>query len=482
MARRSWTRVLAPTWILVAVFLLSLPAVTTRIYASDEVEYFSWLHSLVFDHDVSFNNEYQYFYDSGQVKNAGFHATFLEETNEAGHRRNFTPIGSAVLWAPFYAAGHVVALLSGAPADGLSHPYIAAIAYGSAVYGLFAVLLSAAIARRVVGTGMLASVIVWAGTPLVYYMYITPPFSHAASAFAVALFLWVWLRARETWSLKGAVALGITGALVAMVREQDAFFIAGPALDFLWTLGSGLRATGSGRRVGQTPAAQGLTAPPRAKVPLAAAVAGPAAFFVAYLPQILAYLALNGHIGPDETVRHKMTWTAPHAWQVLLSAEHGLFAWTPLALIGLAGLVALSVDRRRPNGPDVSRIAVCALVMFGLQVYIAGSVESWTVAGSFGQRRFVSTTPLFVLGLAYLFARLPAARAWWRATLVGLVTLCIWWNLGLMAQFGTNTMDRQRLTLRDNAWRTYAELPREAPALVWRYLTNRQSFYSRTRS
>src|SRR5436189_3928287 len=46
------------------VFLLSLPAVTTRFYASDEIEYFAWLRSLSFDRDADFQNEYQHFYDA----------------------------------------------------------------------------------------------------------------------------------------------------------------------------------------------------------------------------------------------------------------------------------------------------------------------------------------------------------------------------------------------------------------------------------
>ncbi len=36
-----------------------------RIYASDEVQYFAYLRSLWFDRDVSFENEYRYFYDHG---------------------------------------------------------------------------------------------------------------------------------------------------------------------------------------------------------------------------------------------------------------------------------------------------------------------------------------------------------------------------------------------------------------------------------
>ena len=57
------------------VFVLSLPAVTSRLYSSDEVQYFSYLRSLYLDRDVSFENEYRYFYDHGIAQSAGFHSS-----------------------------------------------------------------------------------------------------------------------------------------------------------------------------------------------------------------------------------------------------------------------------------------------------------------------------------------------------------------------------------------------------------------------
>ena len=126
------------------------------------------------------------------------------------------------------------------PRDGYSRPYVAAVAYASAFYGLLALLLSAQAVRllsahwRKLGPrAMPAAVLVWIGTPLLFYMYIAPPMSHATSAFAVALFVVIWLRVRDDWSLGGLIALGAPAALMAMVREQDAFFAVGPAIDFL---------------------------------------------------------------------------------------------------------------------------------------------------------------------------------------------------------------------------------------------------------
>jgi hypothetical protein len=447
---------------LLVLFVVSLPLVTPRIYASDEIEYFSFLRSLWFDRDLSFDNEYRYFHDRDIARSEGFYDTFLAPYTETGLRLNFGTIGAALLWLPFYAAadaGVRVARLSGSSiaADGFSPPYIASVAYGSALYGFAAVLMSIGAARRVFGPAapLAAGLAVWLGTPLFFYMYIAPPFSHACSAFAVALFVTIWLHVRSTWSVHGSIALGLSAALMTTVREQDVFFALPVALDFVLAALQAQR-TGDG---GGTASA------------LASAVAGCVAFAVGLLPQLISYQVLNGHFGPSGVVTRKMTWTAPHAFQVLGSPSHGFLLWTPLAALAIAGLVVLAtrVDRMQ------RRIGLIAMLMVALQVYVSGSIESWTVAGAFGQRRFVGLTIVLVLGLASLWTAVEIRPA--RVTLSGALIVCTWWNLALVAEFGTRMMDRQRLELGRNAYDAFVTLPRRGPELAWRYLTKRESFY-----
>lgn len=459
---------------LVLVFLVSLPGVTLRLYASDEIQYFAYLRSLWFDRDVSFENEYRHFVDAGVATDTLFRETFLERRTETGLRLNFGTLGSAVLWSPFYAAadlGVVGARALGAdvPRDGYGRPYIAAVCVGSAVYGLLALLLARSVARRVLRPLALdrraadaAVAAVWLGTPLVFYMYVAPAMAHATSAFAVALFVWLWLRVRETWSLRGLAALGAAAALMTMVREQDAFIVAGPAVDLLWTVA----ATRRWRIVSR-------------------AAAGLAVCAVAFVPQALAYVSLNGRIGPSQVTARKMDWLSPHAVDVLLSPHHGLFVWTPLAMIALAGLIVLARwpppvrigCAEAPGGARLvpARLAACFGAMVACQVYVTGAVASWTLAGAFGQRRFLALTVVLIVGLAVLFG---AARTRGRRTTLALVVgLCVWWNIGLLVQFGTGTMDRQRLTLRQNAYRTFVTVPQDLPGIVRRYLFDRPSFY-----
>ena len=43
------------------------------------------------------------------------------------------------------------------------------------------------------------------------------------------------------------------------------------------------------------------------------------------------------------------------------------------------------------------------------------------------------------------------------------------------------TGEHQRLSIRENARITFLVLPREAPSLAWRYLTDRSSFFEQGR-
>jgi hypothetical protein len=261
-----------------------------------------------------------------------------------------------------------------------------------------------------------------------------------------------------------------------MVREQDIFFVVGPAVDFLrsWALGA--------RHSALDDRAAGVQAPSAKRPAPSALVAAALSFALAYSPQLLAYKALNGHYGPSDFVSRKMTWTSPHAWGVLFSPEHGLFAWTPLAFLALCGLVLVALKRVKTLQADAPWIAVCALVMVAAEVYVTGAVESWTLEGSFGQRRFVALTPILTLGVAALWiAAIESGRAGARAAFWSLAAVAVWWNVGLMAQFGLHLMDRSRLALRDNAWNTFVVLPRDLPGIAIRYVTDRSSFYNQPR-
>ena len=89
-----------------------------------------------------------------------------------------------------------------------------------------------------------------------------------------------------------------------------------------------------------------------------------------------------------------MRWTAPALMSVLFSDWHGLFTWTPLVAVAIAGMVRLS--RRHPD------ICLAAGAFLVLSWYVNAAVADWWAGEAFGARRFVSCFAVFVFGLAAL--------------------------------------------------------------------------------
>jgi hypothetical protein len=183
-----------------------------------------------------------------------------------------------------------------------------------------------------------------------------------------------------------------------------------------------------------------------------------------FVPQLLAYRAINGAFGPSRLVTRKMSYVSPHFLEVLFDPGHGLFLWAPLLLLAILGLAVTAARRRDAT-------AAALLAAFLLQAWINGSVESWTQAGAFGSRRFVGATVVFAWGLAPVLA---AVRARAGAAAAGLVLLFAWWNVSLMVQFGLRIMDRQRLDWPAVAVRQVTAVPARAGRAGWLFLTDRE--------
>ncbi len=448
--------------LLALVFLLCLPLVTPRLRGADEIEYFAYLPSLVFDRDLEFGDEYRHFYEQDPQGLALFAGTFLElREPRTGAHINFAPAGSALLWSPFYLFAHVGVLAAralgvGVAADGLSQPYVSAACYASALYGLLGLLLVHDALRRFGGASdpvATASVLaLWLATPALYYMTLAPGFSHATSLFTIGLLLWLALRLarRDEASLVEWLAAGASVGLAALVREQDGLFGVVPA-------GVLLLHGGRGRPLRET---------------LARGLALAAGAFITFAPQLVAYRAINGGFGPSKLVARKMSWSSPHLLEVLVDPGHGLFVWTPLLLLATLGLLGALARRRDP---------LLALLALGLlvQVWINGAVESWTQAGAFGSRRFVAATPVFAFGLVFLVTA-AHARLGRRAT-GAVLALFVWWNVSLMVQFGLRLMDRQRLEWPQVAVNQISEVPPRLARTAWLFFSDRERLVKETR-
>jgi hypothetical protein len=159
-----------------------------------------------------------------------------------------------------------------------------------------------------------------------------------------------------------------------------------------------------------------------------------------------------------------MSWLSPHFFQVLFSSQHGLFFWSPVLLLFLAGGLLL-LKRQRSAG-------LVLLAAFVAQVYISGCVDSWTQAGAFGARRFVGATAIFAAWGAFLLEAVePRFR---RAGIAAVASILILWNVSLMIQFGLGLMDRKRLVWSQIVHNHLHEVPPRLGSVVSSYLFARE--------
>ncbi len=386
-----------------------------------------------------------------------------------GRLDNHFAVGPSILWAPFLAPVHGGMLLlrklgMDVPADGFSRPYIVTMALATAVYGFVGLWLSFSLARRYVEErwALLATAGIWFASSLPVYMYFNPSWSHAHSVFVVALFLWYWHRTGEQRTLWQWITLGLISGLMLDVYYANIALLVIPLLECIHGYRRSLRHASRDwqhcRRL------------------LTANLVYGCATLVAFLPTLITRTMIYGH--PLELGYGGIDvwqWSSPHLIDVLFSSDHGLLAWTPILIPAIAGLFFLLGTQRRLAG-----YLLAALLSFYCLIAID---PYWDGLSSFGNRKFLSLTPLFVLGLAVAFAELASLLRKRRSALIlagSATALLVAWNLGFIFQWGTHLVPaRGPISWRQMAYNQVAVVPARAFADVKTYMESRYSMMRR---
>jgi hypothetical protein len=411
----SWLGRLKPPALVLAGTFLALLLVLSAHGGRLEVDgplLFVQLRSVVIDHDLDLTNEFAEFIPER-------YQYWADEGRRLGRTPNPTvEPGPAILWAPFFLLAHAFVLVAqtwGAPfvADGYDSPYVNAVGLGSLVWAFVAVILTDRIARRLFPPFLCAicTATAWLATPLVWYSAFEPGMSHATASAAVAAFVWRWLRVRDDpTDRKRWLFLALAGGVLVSIQRYDAYFFLGPVLTVTAFLG-------------RTPWPQVLR-DRRAWITSAAVVL--LTLGLTLVPLIYTNLGSRHSSLLGESNLFAFTfqnWADPRVGELLFSSRNGLFSWTPVASLGVLGLLLLA---RRDRG-----LAASLLLTLGFGVYLLAASYSWSGAWSFGSRRLTEAFPLFVLGLCAVAASLMA-----RPAVLGLLTLggLATWNLLLAGQ------------------------------------------------
>jgi hypothetical protein len=450
--------------ILALIFVCTLPLVNPWV-RGDGVGYYAYARALLIEHHLDFRQDWLHANISFRMGRVGDQEQILPlEFTATGHLDNHFSIGPAILWSPFLVAAQAAVAFNHAlgghiPADGFSFPYIIAMAMGSAFYGFLAILLSFEIARKYFSErwAFLGCLGIWFASSLPVYMYFNPSWSHAHSAFMVALFFWYWDGTRRDRTSMQWLVLGLISGLMMDVYYVCAVLLVVPLVESLADYWQGVQ-------VGQMASVTRL---------FFQNILFTFTVFAAFLPTLIAKRIIYGSV-LDFGYGPVWTFTSPALLKVCFSSEHGLFSWTPIILLAVIGLTLL---QRRD-----STLCAYSVLAFATYLYTMGCYEDWAGISSFGNRFFVSLTPLFILGLASFFDWLAEAWQERRAAILsaGLTAALIVWNVGLVFQWGMHLIPaRGPISWHDAAYNQVAVVPAQAAHTLGIYVTRRKQLMGR---
>jgi len=347
----------------------------------DSVATYAYLRSMVRDGDLSFFNEWREF---GMIRNG---VTYFSEVTPIGALANHWWIGTSMMAAPFYVVGTGFA-------DDASLLGWASVLFAAAALAIACLFIRSNKALAIAAASL--------GTPLFWYTFRFPLGTHAAGALCVAV-IFAALFLTESGSLTGLAA-----GLAIATRLQH--FVLLPAIVMV-----GIAQRRRGR--------WWLSAIGAGALPLAA--------------QAIAWYAIYGTpLGPLTRGANLqgVTWMPfQHItlWQVLFSSYHGLFAWSPVALIAIIGwIAALRRDRD---------LALACILMFAGEWFANGTLDRYFWGGmSFGGRRFVDLALPFALGIGWFAERI---RTW---LAVVIIAPLVAWSVALMIAAQANTISLAR--------------------------------------
>lgn len=340
-----------------------------NIVLSDGKGYYAYLPAILIYHDLNLG-----FYDSIEHKYY-YKNTYYDyrADDEQGHVIDKYFSGTAVLMLPFFLQAHIFTLLADLPADGYSKFYPIAINIAAIFYLVAGLFFLKRLLRFYTPNESVISfvLIVFAfGTNLFYYAITEPAMSHVYSFFCITALVYYYKCFTFTFSNKhifyGALLLG----LIMLIRPANGLVLF--ALPFICNNPKQFAAT--------------ISIILKNKLQSIIAILIP---FAIISIQFIIYKLATGHFFVDAYRHEHFNWLKPEFVNILFSYKKGLFIYTPVALLSLAGLFHLFKQNRYQ--------LFSFLGFFILLTYVLSSWWCWYYGGSFGLRAYIEFYALFAI-------------------------------------------------------------------------------------
>ncbi len=347
-----------------------------RVIVSDGKGYYAYLTAVFIyqDTDYGFIDKYEseYYPASRQL-----YKDFRYNTG-SGIVNKYFP-GPALLWLPFFGAGHAAALILGYPADGYSLPYQWAIAFAAFFYFWLSLLILRKILRFYTDN---ESHIAWSlavtglATNLIYYTVNAGCQVHVYEFFLVGAFVYSVLAAckwgKPVHFAEAALSLG----MVIISRPQDGLIVF--AVPFL---------------CGSSASLLGFLKNLFGK--LSVLLSSILAFLLPLLVPVIYWFLKTGHFLVYSYGSESYNLARPHLFKFLFSFEKGWLLYTPVAAFAALGLIFLFQKSKW-------QFYTLSAFLF-VVVYFMSSWWAWNYTSYISQRVMIDFYVFFAILLIFIF-------------------------------------------------------------------------------
>ncbi len=298
-------------------------------------------------------------------------------TTDSGNKIMRYYKGMSYVWAPAFFVGHFYAKQSGYPADGFSLPYHKALIF----YGWLFSIVGFVFARRILlhffdeKITTITLFIILAGTSFFYFSTIGNDVPHVYLFALFLIFLWYTLQWHENQTLKYMVPLALSLGLIIAIRPSSGIISLFPVLWGIYDLRTLKRKVS-------------MLLNNKLQI-----IIGVFLILIFLVPQLHYYykyagvVVLNIYNDPGAA----FDFAHPRFAYVLFGFRKGWFIYSPLSILGFAGLVFVWQKFREYFWPFV--------IYMALLIYIIASFNSLT---SFGWRAFLQSHATLVIPIGFL--------------------------------------------------------------------------------
>ncbi len=404
--------------ILFAGFLVRYAAVGYGIGSGGNY-YYSYLASVVIDHDLDFSNQVQQF-PHLQYNKSMFHyeKQVVPTLTPTGKISNEVAVGAALFWLPFFLLGHALVLVVNAvgahlTTNGWSSIEQIITMFGSILYSTLGLYVVYTFARTWYSRtiSLIATLSILFGFATIHYVMVEPSYAHGLTILTVGLFITYFYRHSRDNSWKKWITLGALTGMMMLSRWQEGFFTIIPLAYYLYDF-----AQGKEKKV--TFFLKGIM------YVLSA--------LIVFIPQLIVWNSVYGvSYKLPQGVPLIFDFVHPLISEFLFSFQHSLLITTPIILLSLFGLHYF-----RKKEPAFSMTLVLALL---IHVYVNSSLIELG-GNAFGARRMIDSVIIFAVFLAALLDRLQHT-SWFIPTLC-FIGVLIAYNLLYMLEYELNLINR----------------------------------------